>query len=565
MSQPSTRRRASATVAVAICVAVVAACAPAPGLDTLRAVKRAEFGQIATNDAAGVAAGTVQPVLEFTVEGTPPSIFVNSPIPDSRAAAFASFVGLPPGFRLAKVAILTEDPAPRYWLSLNVYRVSGLTNGVRAEWSTYVDDGSGIPRFMIVRARASEGSIDPLGPLAPPEPFVHALSADVITTQMNKTVVVGGTPQVTADPLYESTITLPAPEDRHFVTPALEWVRANDFIYWLNGVNDRIFHNSSSHDPRLVSVDLADVALVDDSEWAPFIETTPAHVLVYLDPIEFMIGPWWNVTEPDGRVDPATVARLADVKRGLYSGLTQTLAAGVNLGAAEPVVRSRTEGTSPSVHWHWRIPAAQAAAFATAAGIPSGLDLAELRLSDDEASPSRWLTLHVRREGGPFSGLRADWITYVDDGTRTRSFVIEGRADHAWLDPANLPSVSAPRTPAVAISQVETASTIATTFGSGPSSFSSTIDLSAPTGVVEPSRDWIGSADRRYWRNGAADRAYYSFAVFDARTEVSDVAVTTTGGGPWTAFTSGAPDRVWVQHETVELATNPWWDLSRVR
>ncbi len=112
-----------------------------------------------------------------------------------RRAAFASAVDLPPGFSLAKVRILESDPVPRYWLSLNVYRVSGITTGLRAEWSTYVDDGSGTPRFMIVVARAADGSIDPIGPLAPPEPFSHSLGTNgVISTAMNKTVIQNSVP-----------------------------------------------------------------------------------------------------------------------------------------------------------------------------------------------------------------------------------------------------------------------------------------------------------------------------------------------------------------------------------
>ena len=81
--------------------------------------------------------------------------------------------------------------------------------------------------------------------------------------------------------------------------PTLEWVAANDFIYWINGVKDRTFYNSSAHSAPLISVDLARRhACFDDSEWAPFLDPTPAHVLVYLDKIQFAIGPWWNITFP---------------------------------------------------------------------------------------------------------------------------------------------------------------------------------------------------------------------------------------------------------------------------
>ena len=118
-------------MAVALVAAmVIAACTPPPGPPSLQQVKQNEFGELASAQAQGVAAGTAQPIVEFTVEDTPPSIFYNWVVQDADAAAFASFIELPPGFSLAKVRILDSD-APSYWLSLNVYKVSGITTGLR--------------------------------------------------------------------------------------------------------------------------------------------------------------------------------------------------------------------------------------------------------------------------------------------------------------------------------------------------------------------------------------------------------------------------------------------------
>ena len=328
-----------------------------------------------------------------------------------------------------------------------MYRVSGLTTGLRAEWSTYVDGGDGTPRFMIIRARAAEGSLDPIGPLAPAEAFLHSLDPDgTIRTAMNTTVLQNGVPVVTPDNLFNSAITLPDPGDRQYVVPTREWVTANDFIFWRNGVNDRIFHNSTSHSAPMISVDLADVTLDDDSEWAPFLDPVPGHVLVYLDKIQFMISPWWNVTETDGHVDPATLANLGDLKKSLYSGLTNATAFQVLSGSAEPTVRSVVEDSPPSVHWHWRIPAAQLAAFRSAAGLPPGLDLAAVRLQDDDAAADHWLSLTVSRRSGDGAGLRAEWTTTVDDGDGVRTLILESRSDQTALNPVDLFAAPSPIT-----------------------------------------------------------------------------------------------------------------------
>ena len=550
-------RRRAAVVALAIgTLALVATACTSPSATPLDQVKRTEFGNRALDEAGRIGVGAAQPVLEFTVEDTPPSIFVNYVVPDDRAADFAAAVDLPPGFSLTKVRILDSDPEPRYWLSLNVYRVSGITTGLRAEWSTYVDDGSGNPRFMIVRARAAEGSVDPIGPLAGPEPFQHELDAGVIRTAMKRTTPTPTGPVLTADDLFTSTITLPAAEDRNYQVPNREWVAANDYIYWLNGVNDRTFHNATAHSAQLISVDLADVTLADDTEWVPFIEPVPAHVLVYLGPIQFMIGPWWNITEPDGRVDATTRNNLFALKKQMYGGLSSISALNVLSGAAEPIVQSNVEATDPSVRWHWQIPAEQLTDFAAAADLPPGMTLSPVQLGEGEAE-AHWLSLHVYRESGDLPGLRAEWSTYVDDGTAVREIILEARADHRALDPVNRFTLPYPLTHTVA------GSTLTTTIGDGPTAFTSSFELPAPGSATTqvPSRRWVGTADLRYWSNGVGDRLFTDSSTLDPKASIDPAGVSMTDGGPWAAFTAGGPDRVWVDQREVGQITNPWWTL----
>lgn len=558
-------------VAAALVIAVLGACTTggssgAPNDKAiLLQVKRNFYGQQAQVEASRIAAGVAQPVLPFTVQATPPSIFVNWIVPDALAADFADFVDLPPGFTLAKVRILDSDPVPRYWLSLNAYRVGGITTGLRAEWSTYVDDGSGTPRFMIVRARAAEGSLDPIGPIAYPEPFSHSLYPDeVIRTSMNRTVIQDGQPVMTPDHLFSSEIGLPEVGDRNYVAPSTEWVGANDFIYWLNGVNDRTFHNSTAHRAPLISVDLADVAIDDDTDWAPYVEPTPGHVLVYLDGIEFMIGPWWNVTEPDGRVDSATLWQLSQYKQSMYGGLAGTSALQVQLGDAEPIVQTTVEATPPSVHWHWRIPAAELAGFEAAIDLPPGLSLAAVKLEDGDAAVDHWLSLNVYEVSGSDSGLRAEWSTFVDDGSGTRLYMVEARAGYPSLDPVQVISTVYPLTASYPVTHGIAGDTIDTTVGSGASSFTSTVVV-PPTGSgseAVASREWVGAHDLRYWRNGIADRTYYESTVFAPRISVDPGDVTVLDNSAWAEFVGGAPDRVWVDQVGVDTVVNPWWNLN---
>ena len=570
--------RRSSTGAVLAAVTVVlffatalAACSPstmpapgtAPSKATLNQVKRTEFGRLALDDSALIAAGEKEAVLDFTVEDTPPSIFINLIVPDEKAGDFAAVASLPPGFSLAKVRIIESDPAERFWLSVNVYRVSGLTTGLRTEWSTYVDDGSGVPRFMILRARASEGSLDPIGPLAPPEPFTHLVDPDgVIRTDIRKTVVQNGSTVLTPNNMLRSTVALPDAVDRQYVLPTRQWVTANDFIYWRNGVNDRIFHNSTSHSPQLISVDLGDVTLQDNTEWAPFVDPVPGHVLVYLDKIKFKIGPWWNITQPDGRVDPMTLASLQALKKTLYGGLTSVSAVQVLSGNEEPLVQSSVQGSPAAVNWHWKIPADKLAAFGAAAQLPAGLTLSTAHLQEGDALAEHWLTLNVHADTGASSGLRAEWSTYVDDGVGLRKFVLESRAGYRSLDPVNL--FSDPYPIAHIVGPVAGDTVVATSIGSGSTAFSSSFALpeARPSTDVVATREWVGSSDLRYWRNGVADREFYESSVLDPKTSVDPAAVSVADGSAWSAFVGATPDRVWVDRAGTDTVTNPWFNLK---
>jgi hypothetical protein len=359
-----------------------------------------------------------------------------------------------------------------------------------------------------------------------------------------------------------SAIRLPAVADRHPVTPTREWVAANDFIYWLNGVNDRTFHNSTSYRAPLISVDLADVTLQDDTEWAPFVDPVPGHVLVYLDKLQFMIGPWWNVTAPDGRVDPGTRASLLDLKKSIYGGLTQLQALSVLTGNAEPIVQSSVASTPRSVYWHWRIPDAGLAAFQTAAHVPAGLSLAKVRLQDDDAEAAHWLTLRVSR--GSTAGLQAEWSTYVSDGKGTRSLVLEARTEAPSLDPVHVVDAAAPFTSPYPISHTTTGGAVSTTVGTGPTAFSSTFALppAGPGNSVLASREWVGTNDLRYWTNGVADRVFADSRALEPKTSIDPATVAVADGGQWAPFAGGAPDRVWVDRSGIDEVVNPWWNLA---
>jgi hypothetical protein len=225
-----------------------------------------------------VALGKEEPLVRFTVEADPPSIYVVYVVEDP--VALAAHLGLPAGMELAPIRCLEGDESA-YLLTLNVYRVSGITNGMRAEWSTYIADGAGVPRYLVVDARASGTSMDPVEVITRKSRVEYSRDGDALTIGIGE-----------PGHAYEAKVALDG------ASPARshpDWVSANDYIYWRNGVCDRTFYDAGMADAAQVAVDPACFAVADDTEWAPFTTSTPWRVLVVNSAMELVVSPWNNI------------------------------------------------------------------------------------------------------------------------------------------------------------------------------------------------------------------------------------------------------------------------------
>lgn len=253
------------------------------GLLGRRALRRFLYAQMAMRSAVMIAIGREAPLVRFTVENDPPSVYLVFRIRESERERLLADLALPAGTKLAPIRCLAGDD-PEYLLTLNVYRVSGITNGRRAEWSTYVEDERGIPRYLIVDARASGRSMDPIDIITPASRVDHRRVGDEVST------IVG--PHGSA---FEASFTIPA--DAETVVSDHQWTTSNDTIYWRNGVHDRTFYDAGLADPDQIAIDPAVVKIDDQSPWAGYLEPTPLRVLVFRQAIEFVVSPWANIDE----------------------------------------------------------------------------------------------------------------------------------------------------------------------------------------------------------------------------------------------------------------------------
>ena len=247
-----------------------------------RFVKRFVYSQLYLREALLIVLGRARPLVKFKVEAEPPSLYFNFELTPEAVATLERELELP--HPLTPVRCL-EGEEPFHCLTLNVYRVSGLANGMRAEWSLYVRDDSGVPRYLIVDAQADSGSMDPIHIVTRAGQVSHERSGELVSSAV-----------VAADGgRFESWVRKPEGGER--VRAAPEWIEANDRIYWRNGMCDRTFYDAGLANARLRRVEASDFRIADGTAWSVRVEPIPRHVIAFEDAIEFAMSPWWNLEE----------------------------------------------------------------------------------------------------------------------------------------------------------------------------------------------------------------------------------------------------------------------------
>jgi len=244
-------------------------------------IKRFIYSQMTVFSGLKIAFGKEQPLVQFTVENDPPSIYWVYRIKDSEIDGLTQKLGIPPQFSLCPIKCLDTDELA-YYLALNAYRVSGLVKGIRAEWSIFVKDSTNTPRYMIVDARSSVTSMDPVDIITKSSKVIHKRDGNVIHTQIGE-----------GDNAFVSTITLS--DNLPSVHSSAEWVSANDYIYWRNGVCDRTFYNAGLANAQQSLISNKNVVIKDGTFWSQFVEPEPAYVLKINNAIEFVVTPWHSV------------------------------------------------------------------------------------------------------------------------------------------------------------------------------------------------------------------------------------------------------------------------------
>jgi hypothetical protein len=244
-------------------------------------LKRFIYSQMTVYSGFRIAVGKEQPLMQFKIEKDPPSIYWVYRIKPSEIDTLVQKLQIPPHFSLCPIRCLDTDE-PSYLLTVNAYRVSGLVNGFRAEWSIFVRDSTNTPRYMILDARSSKLSMDPVNIITKASTVVHKREENIIYTRIGE-----------GDNAFTSTIILP----NHLpsVKSSAEWVSANDYIYWGNGICDRTFYNAGLASAQQSLISNKNSEIKDGTYWAKLVEPGPIHILKLNNAVEFAVSPWENV------------------------------------------------------------------------------------------------------------------------------------------------------------------------------------------------------------------------------------------------------------------------------
>jgi hypothetical protein len=247
-----------------------------------RALKRLLYSQMSLLDVFKIQSGKTQPRVPFTVKADPSSVYFNFRIREAQLEPFIQYINLPEGFTVCPIHCI-DGEEPDYLLTLNVYEVSGIAVGIRVEYSTYIQDDGGIPRYMVLEAQSSEYSMDPIDVITKKGRVEHSTSTDQ-----------GRTTVASLDQkLFQATYPLEPDAPKADIHP--EWVAANDYIYWRNGICDRTFYDAGLAFPKARHIPPADAIIDDQTHWAQFLEPVPKHIVRYEEAIDFVIMPWVNI------------------------------------------------------------------------------------------------------------------------------------------------------------------------------------------------------------------------------------------------------------------------------
>ena len=490
------------------------------------------------------------PWLNFDVGADPYSIFINFEFKNQAARSDFEAAHLPRGFALEPIRIVDSE-LPRYFLVLNVYQSSGgLVEGARAEWSVFVKDpASPEPRFLVIQAAAESISADSVNLLTLPEPVSHELGPNAISSY------VGAVNPVTDEEVlyFSSRISWPQRAETR-VAFDREFVAANDYIFWGNAVADRGAYNASVYNRDAVLVENGTIDLVDNSRWAEYVDADPVHTLVYQNPLEIVISPWWNLDANYLDVTDDYRQTLIDFKNNFYPMTVLGQAEAAVAGDATALMPGKEADEVPITYYHFLLTDPEA--LLASVGASGQFEPSPIRLYDNDPG-NYYLSLVLYGLEADACGQKVEWRTYVvNPQGRPETLRLQTLSSDACLDPdawLGLPAV---------VEQTINGLSLNTRVESPFFHIDADLDLGRAIPAA-PSRDWLEAGDRVCSLGGVCNRFFYDGQWLQGSAQLIDAGdvVIQTLDTPWNDFFQTDPVAVTVRQSPTIFVGKPWHNV----
>jgi hypothetical protein len=401
---------------------------------------------------------------------------------------------------------------------------------------------------MVIEALAEAVSVDPVQGLTPPEPLSHAFVGNQVVSK------VGVWKDGVEKTLFSSSIPWPQ-ESPPIARFTREMAIGNDYIYWGGGILDRVLYNATTfnYDAVFVPVDIT----IDETHWRQYLKKEPTYAVYYLNTLEYVVSPWWNLDSPYLDILPEWLTELYAFKNnGNYLTLMRDAVRGVFKGTDEVLTQFAVDNTTPAVYYNFQI--SDPSAMAAALNLPDGYSLAKTSFFQNSPDEDYYLTLSVYEIEGSIEGSRAEWGVYVDDGRGREGFmIIELQTQDAAVDPVsllNLPSK---------VIHGFAGSTLNTVLSSSAIDFDASFDMQGGS-EASLSLDWIEAGDNVCHINGICSKLYYDAETLDVPVQLPASVSINRIRTPWDDFINPEPGVVFYRDNSQEYVIKSWHNVKVV-
>jgi hypothetical protein len=498
-----------------------------------------------------------KPWLDFIIsseedgKGSPGSVFIRWEFKDQAAIDAFEENELPAGFRLAPTQFLESDE-PGYFLVLNIYNSAGpIVNSARAEWDIYVQppDGDPRPRYMCIDVLAEAVSADSVNGLTPPEPVSYQFQGNDVVAS------VGKREDGVETTIFTASFPKPNPANDTVARFTREMAAGNDYIYWGNGVLDRGLYNATTfnYDAVIVPVQIT----TDNTNWRQYLKDEPTYAVYYLNTLEYVLSPWWNLDSPYLDITPEWLSELYGFKNnGNYLTLMRDAVRSSFRGTGDALTKFDIKNTPPATYYNFTI--TDPGALSAALELPAGYSLAPTHFFENDTEKKYYVTLSIYEIEGAVEGTRAEWSVYVENGNgREKFMIIDLQTEDAAVDPVsliNLPS---------GVNHSLVGSTLSTRLSSATIDFEASFDTHGSTEETL-SLDWIEAGDYVCHINGICDKLFYDAETLDVPVHLSSSVTIHKIVTPWNAFINTTPSAVFYRDNAQEYAVKPWNNVKVV-